>query len=221
MKNTNYLYKYTDENGIVSILEGEALKWGDPRYFNDEYELKIMPTVYTKNSKKLIKKSDVRKIFFSNIKEKKMKIISFTKNDNYSFMWNKYAQKHKGCMLEFSKEFEFSVGKDIQYIIGDRKVQLDKKFDISNAKEIGFLLMDKIIYSKEYKWHKENEYRVVHPNLDSEDGKDYSLVKFKKESLLSVTLGKNMEQSIALKVIKLLREKYPSTKIINLSQYTV
>ena len=224
--NIDFLYKYTDFNAVVSILNGSSLRWASPKTFNDEYELKIMPIINLKIKEKnqikkiKIKKQEVKKIFLKNVDLKKMKIVSFTSLYNNKLMWKNYANNYQGCILKFSTVLGdnnlFALARKMKYVNIKRKITYNKLFDNTvNHSVIGNLIIDSVIFTKEYKWYTENEYRIIHPGLPTKNvEEDYAFIEFDKKSLVSVTIGKEMTEKNRIEIENIIKTEYPDTVLL-------
>ncbi len=139
-------------------------------------------------------------------------ILSLSKNVNSFDMWSRYANGHKGFIIEFKEDFnsypcmksedgtEYTVEK-VEYT-DDYTINIDELLD--NSGKIPFdVFRREVLYKKTSRWESEKEYRMVRPLWDcpyfkeSKERNPYEdtsvyLFDFSLECVESITFGAYM-----------------------------
>lgn len=135
-------------------------------------------------------------------------ILSLTKNPDSFDMWSRYANGHKGFLIEFKSDLnkhpcmlsqsnEVYPIREVQYV-DEYAINIDELTD--NEGQIQFeIFKDQMFYSKLSRWETEQEYRIVRPFSDLPDYKPLTnkahrdkrihLFKFSLDCIESVTFG--------------------------------
>lgn len=136
------------------------------------------------------------------------RILCFSARNNIMSMWDRYADKYKGVVLEFAclKELDSSwlIAEPVQY----RPSFLDKvgwgRLLTLNQEEITKYIFHESCHTKTPDWSYQEEWRIVSFNSAGENG-EYSDYKFNPKELSSVYLGPEIcaqDREIILSLLK-------------------
>lgn len=135
--------------------------------------------------------------------EKKIGVLSLTKNRDNLLMWSHYANEHEGFVVEFDKEHTY-FNQNKNTLASLRRVNYNEirpeiEIDL-NENQI------EIFLTKSKKWEYEEEFRVFNKlkNADFIKG-DIHLFSFPKDLIKSIYMGVRMEEknkNIIRKIIK-------------------
>jgi len=133
-------------------------------------------------------------------------IYCLTGKGTDEFMWNKYANEHKGFCIKFRKEMfgeNFGVY-PMKYAEQVPKLNLYDTFKIYFDVKFNEINLGKEIYDKLFmkltKYKLENEYRyIMSGNLDK---KGYILKPYPKEAVEEVIFGHNMDIEVKKYIMK-------------------
>lgn len=129
-------------------------------------------------------------------------VASLTPHPRNFLMWSHYADSHRG----------FVVGFDTPTLVRQNfgafaKVVYEDEIPFISALDMDTNLMHKLIYTKAKFWSYEDEYRltsILRPN---------SKVYFTADSVREVHLGVFMDQKEKIKIIDMVKEKYPMAHV--------
>lgn len=198
------------------ILTNKTLRWSSPLVLNDKYELQVMPAI--KLPKDKLNTEQISKIFEKNLNLQDVRILSLTEVSNCKKMWNKYGDKGKGCVLEFDSLVEnsfFTRAKKMRYTT-ERSIIYNKEIQKAvELKEVGMLLIESIIFTKEKKWSYEKEWRLVYPNISNhtdisaKKDKNFTDFGFHNEELTNVVFGNYMKRDTRKSLLSIINKHYP------------
>lgn len=139
-------------------------------------------------------------------------ILSLTKTPFSFDMWSKYANGHKGFVLEFKNDFiqhscmksknnKINTLKKVEYM-DEYSINFESLFD-NNGVILTPALHNELFFKKTARWKDEKEYRLVRPLIDSADysppANDTSyrddkvyLFDFSLDCISAITFGANM-----------------------------
>lgn len=222
MKKFSSFFKYCsdDPNVIEGIFKNHKIRltqpWGmnDPLEFNPSLKFLSIKNPYQTYKLNNITMPSLELFYRVQLVESQINsygILSLTKLPLSFDMWSKYANGHKGFLLELKPSFTklacMQSKNGNEYIV--KKVKYVKKYSLNLEKLVDengdFLienLKDIIFYSKSYRWKNEDEYRLVRPfsdilgykplkNRPHRDKKVY-LFDFSLECVKSVVFGAGM-----------------------------
>lgn len=232
MKQFSSYFKYfSDSDDVINgIFQNNKIRFTQPWGMNDPLEfnpsLKFPPNVNLYHYYELdgIIFPSLELFWRINIIESQINsygILSLTKKPLSFDMWSKYANGHKGFLLEFRSDFsqhpcmKSKDGKEYQI----KKVEYIKDYflDIEKLIDNNLISLDKlkaeIFFKKLKRWEAEEEYRIVRelndlPNyaqLDDRSHRDSNvyLFDFSLECVSSVTFGACMSVENKKKIIDL------------------
>jgi hypothetical protein len=136
------------------------------------------------------------------------RILCFSARNNIEPMWDRYADKYRGVVLEFSclKEFDspWLISEPVQY----RPSFLDKagwgRVLTLNQDAAARYIFHESCYTKNPDWSYQEEWRIASFNRAGEDG-EYSDYKFNPKELSAVYLGPEIsaeDKEIILSLLK-------------------
>lgn len=231
LRNNKKVYKYLHENRIDDILISNTIRFTQPQFFNDPFELKpYIEKVSEMGLKDFIKKyellekiknedltylsklddeimNDINKMdfveFFNITNTEHLGILSLSKRNDNLLMWAHYANEHKGFVVEFDYENNF---------FNQNKNNLACLKDVAYTKyrphiELKFNREDYAIYlNKSFEWKYEEELRMfleLDKAIKKIDNEIY-LFKFPKQAIKSIYMGCLMKESDKKKILKIL-----------------
>ena len=195
------IYKYTGFEAAESILSNCALKFTNPKIFNDPFDCDVSGlyfnlngTIDPKVQKEILQlKKDffpavldnklLAKMYEEVIVEKLSKtvITCFSTEQKNHLLWSHYAQNHTGICLGFNNEIALR-DKFIDLTLGMEgtvSYGYDEKVNFVEDKLRGYY---KLYLTKLKPWEYEKEYRLIALQ-------DEGLYHFKKEFLCEVIFG--------------------------------
>lgn len=121
----DYLYHYTDANGLIGIIQNKNLRATDARFLNDSYEIHAGIDKYLnliiKHEEECVKSSNSKinaladlykklpSFLNDNIKARNTYITSFTKHKDNLRQWMSYCPANAGYALAFKVDKLFQV----------------------------------------------------------------------------------------------------------------
>ncbi len=140
-------------------------------------------------------------------------ILSLTKNALSYGMWSRYANGHKGFLIELTPEFnkdpafqsktcQFPNVRAVQYV---EKCEVDLNLIADDVGFVPFGEFDNIFFKKTKHWQEENEYRLIRMlgELKREDGvPDIYFVDLPIQLIVSVTFGALMSKEDKEYIVK-------------------
>lgn len=146
-------------------------------------------------------------------------VFCVTEKFDNLLMWSHYADEHKGAVFKIKciEEKQSLLCAALPVIYNNRYPQYGNIEEWRNFVNSGNppniqRVYNELITTKSTEWEYENEWRVVFPR--SEDrGKEFVLLNFNPEEIEHVILGCRMPEEGRTLLSRLIREKYPLTKI--------
>jgi hypothetical protein len=219
MKKFTSFFKYCSDSQAVidGIFKNHKVRftqpWGmnDPLEFNPTLKFSSINNPYQDYELKGIRMPSIELFYRVQLIESQINsfgILSLTKQPLSFDMWSKYANGHKGFLLELRPDFinhpcmrsksgnKYRIQK-VKYV-KEYFLDIEKLSDDSGNLHLS-KLQDEVFYKKAYRWKHEKEYRVVrpfsdmpsynpltnHPHRDSE----IHLFDFSLECIKSVVFG--------------------------------
>lgn len=223
------LYRFINIKKTIDILENMRLNLSNPLYFNDPFDCSLavddcddeyiskykeygnMPipcgnmvfrnpyaneiNAYTNLINKAVTGEDIGE-------KNKWRICCFSQQENWPehiLMWSLYANEHKGCMIEFTDDFEEYLKKyklkSVQYT--NKRVHLN----FSDTDAIKSKKAYQVLYHKSKAWKYEKEIRLLIPiekfnaqnkellQIQQPDGTTREFFKIKLEWIKKVYMG--------------------------------
>lgn len=185
-----YLMKYKRDIPFIQRVTF-ALKW-----------YKVSPMNYPDGLKKMKEQFDTA---FND----HFGVLSLTTDSRNDFLWERYADHHKGFCVGFDwnriTSFIRGGGKVI-YV--NRLPVIDFVNDDDDSKII------KTIIYKEKKWEKENEYRLF--KVWNVGQKVIRNVRLPQDAIVQVILGKKMSVENKKEIKGIVSKRYPNAKVVEL-----
>jgi hypothetical protein len=148
------------------------------------------------------------------------RILCLTRKWDQVSMWDRYADKHTGIVLEFScdrdSEAPFKLAQRVKYSdeplsMSTTAGHVNMVFSANSTENLKEIFKE-YTHTKTTEWTTEKEWRIATFRKGGEGG-DYSDYEFPKESLRSCTLGLSMDEEQKNEIMTLLSVKYPSAEI--------
>lgn len=177
-----------EHNNIEEFFTSEDYTFSDKRFFQlEEYKKKL---------RKHISKFGVLSLISSDDVSPNISIVIGYPNDprRNLLMWSHYTNAHKGFVIEFRDGF---INSSPQKVIYTNERPILTFEDIDNFVPSSYLI-------KSREWEYENEYRAF-ARLSEAEESQYSLFKFDKTKVKSVTLGCKMPKENRDEIISLLQ----------------
>lgn len=226
------LYRFMNIEKTMDVLNNKRLTLSNPLYFNDPFDCSLAindsdeeyirkyeeyPTVPIQCGNMIFKNPYTREInAYTNLinkavvgkdigEKEKWRICCFSQQQNWPeqiLMWSLYADDHKGCMLEFTDDFEnylrqgYKV-KKVQY----HKNRIHLNFSDINNKQAKQNKAYQALYYKSPAWKNEKEVRVLIPTdafnsenedllqISQNDGTIREFIKIRPEWIKKVYMG--------------------------------
>lgn len=223
------IYKYVTDRRIEHILKKKELKFTQPQYLNDPFDMNIIFNTnikFNKNEMKnaimnkgkeidntnweySIKKEDLNLDLLLNKEIGKtindtLAILCLTSKKNNLLMWAHYANEHKGFVVEFDKNHIFF--KDLEKVNYSRRRYredyLKYVYPLNNNK---YRESNKRYLIKSKDWKYEQEYRIIE-KLDSciKDDKNNYLKGIPSEAIKAIYIGCRMSDKNQDKILKII-----------------
>ena len=136
-------------------------------------------------------------------------VLSLTADCRNNYLWNKYADNHKGFCIGFdwNRITRFIRG-------GGEVIYVNKLPEIDLVKDDDYTKIYKTIIYKEKKWEIENEYRLFKVwNLGQ---KVIRNIKLPPNSIVEVLLGKKMSIENKKEIKAIVSKLYPNAKVVEM-----
>jgi len=133
-------------------------------------------------------------------------VLSLTPHPANFLMWSHYSDSHRGFVIGFDTKILVK-----QNFATFSKVKYTDEIPIISVLEMNSILMYKLIYTKASPWAYEDEYRftrIMQPN---------SKITANPSTLKTVHLGFNMPQKDKFEIIEIVKEKYPTVNIFEMT----
>jgi hypothetical protein len=211
--NINYML-----NSMVRAIRAPTTAPESFRARHDESDKKIAATIR-------INHQNIIKLWKHFVQYFRVLCLSDIKNDPR--MWGTYSQQHQGVMLTFNPTLlvePLSRWAKVEYLSEPPQPidGLDVIDDILGIRKLETMKrVSRLCFVKHTSWSPESEWRCVllrsdwehHPLRSTAKNELYDDVPFSKESLTAVHIGVNCPHENKDKIISLLQEHYPATKI--------
>ena len=225
-----FKYISDDENVFEGIFTRHVIRFTQPRMLNDPLE--SSPIIRFHDNKINYQNYELDGVLLPNVAlfsrvqliESQINyygILSLTKNPFSFNMWSQYAKGHKGFIIEFKPDFNFSPSMKSKSgnVYEVRKIEYVDEYSIcldDIVDKNGFIpvkvLHDELYFKKTARWKYENEYRMIRPfsdypdyqqpetNYAYTDTKVY-LFPFDFDSVASIILGASMSQEHKIRIM--------------------
>jgi hypothetical protein len=146
------------------------------------------------------------------------RVLCVTTDGDSDTMWERYAEKGRGALLEFRHIPELSTpllaAKQVMYATEPPVVGSGLDFLLyGDTHELRARCLDAIIYTKKAEWHDQREWRAVTWRTD-QGGARYGDYSFHDAELASVTVGAKASESWALEIRHLVATRYPTCQFL-------
>lgn len=224
------LYRFMNIEKTMDVLNNKRLTFSNPLYFNDPFDCSLAindsdeeyirkyeeySTVPIQCGSMVFKNPYTREInAYTNLinkavvgkdigEKEKWRICCFSQQQNWPeqiLMWSLYADEHKGCMIEFTNDFENHL--KMKYKVEEVKYSKDRvHLNFSDTDNVKQEKSYKALYYKSCVWENEKEVRVLTPidNFNSnnkdlmqisyDDGSTREFMKIRPEWIKKVYMG--------------------------------
>jgi hypothetical protein len=156
--------------------------------------------------------------FAQTLRLESARVLCVTTDRDNDTMWERYAEKRRGALLEFRHIPELSTpllaAKQVMYATDPPVVGSGLDFLLyGNTRELRVRCLDAIIYAKRAEWHYQREWRAVTWRTN-EDGARYGDYPFHDAELASVTVGAEASESWASEIRHLVASRYPTCQFL-------
>ena len=200
--------KFPSKEDLFDIFL-EKSKQLNPIYSEEEHE--NFANYWAENSP-LANPSELSRLIreFNDDFNNRFGVLSVTEDPSNKTMWVKYANNFRGICIGFDTEKLFSVvGGGGEVIYQDDLPVIDFINDDFSAKHV------KNIFSKGKDWAFEKEYRL-HKFWSNNPSKEDRNIEMPKDCIVEIILGKGISDENRNSVSRLVQEKYPKAKLINM-----
>jgi hypothetical protein len=176
------LFKYRVFNSnSIKCLTDDVVWVSDPKNFNDPFEYTFhIESDLTYEATRLRYRSATRanylerqREFIESLKSKFLVggILSLSESNTVSLMWSHYADSHKGFCIGYERSGNNLLGSDkclpVSYSTFP-EMKLSEFFETleTRSEELGRLLFERMVLSKDPNWRYEREWRVLFHQSD-------------------------------------------------------
>lgn len=128
------------------------------------------------------------------------RIMSLSAIPSSSIMWAHYGCEYRGCCFIFSTEETFQqikpiIYSDLHFNIYENDIEdIAEKNNMDSSDVLYHVIEESFLY-KNKEWSYENEWRLIQRN-------NKSFLKLKKDEIVGIIIGKNMEEKYKNRIIK-------------------